>query len=696
MKPAGSVCLSTVALFVLSAQLAEAAFVRTEERERCASYEVFRQPFFGATHLHTGLSFDGSIRFVETRPRDVYKFAKGEGSLTLPGPLGEQTREVEIDVPLDFGAVTDHSELFGEIGICKDFLGPNAAGRLSLECRLLNGFYWHPESAPVTSFVRDSASSAFAILSMPNIPPSSRNTRLPLCETGGGDCDAAELAVWAEMQAAAEEAYDRTSDCAFTSFVAYENASTPSGSNWHRNVIFRNDKVIERPITAIDLAAVPNTDVETEAPLYYPFPNIRKLWDGLQEQCIDGNDGCDVLTIPHNSNLGGPVGSVPPMFFDPIGVTPELQREHALLRQAFEPLVEIYQSKGSSECRWDPRYGKGVETKDEDCAFELLDSPSIASASGIGGGASAEFPPSAFSPRAYVRNVLKDGLAIEDQIGANPFKLGIIASSDSHNGTMGWHPETEAWPGHLGVEDAIPTRDASTIQNSSGGHTVVWAEENSRDSIFEAMKRRETYGTSGTRPIVRFFGGWGFDDGLCGTDFVRAGYLSGVPMGGDLPTMPQGDVAPRFVTAAWMDDFIGTPLQQIQIIKGWVDRIGETHEAVYTVAGKRRAGRGSEQLCAVWQDPDFDPDERAMYYVRVLEEPVPRYSTLWCQTQFGLDPLKPKQCRTELTRLQNSDNPVEQLMAEGGGACCSNETTAPLVQPMIQERAWTSPIWYNP
>jgi len=232
MKPTGPLCFSTVVLLAFSAQIAEGAFERTEDRARCASYEVFRQPFFGATHLHTGLSFDSSIRFVETRPREVYKFAKGEGSLVLPGPLGFQTREVEIDVPLDFGAVTDHSALFGEVGICKDFLGSEAAGRLSLECRLINGFYWQAESAPDAGFIRDTAAQAFTMLVLPGMTPSSGNARMPLCETGGGDCDAAELAVWGEMQAAAEEAYDRSSDCKFTSFVAYENAASPGGSNW--------------------------------------------------------------------------------------------------------------------------------------------------------------------------------------------------------------------------------------------------------------------------------------------------------------------------------------------------------------------------------------------------------------------------------------------------------------------------------
>jgi hypothetical protein len=252
----------------------------------------------------------------------------------------------------------------------------------------------------------------------------------------------------------------------------------------------------------------------------------------------------------------------------------------------------------------------------------------------------------------------------------------------------------------------------STIQNSAGGHSVVWAEENSRDSIFEALKRKETYGTSGTRPIVRFFGGWGFDKNLCTTNFVPTGYQQGVPMGGDLPPQPQGQKAPRFIVAAWKDDFIGTDLQQIQIIKGWVTAKGEEKEKVYDVAGDpidpkhlqnavdkdtcKPKKRAFERLCQVWEDPDFKPNERAFYYVRVLEEPVCRYSTLWCRKRIGVDPFDLNQCEKGLEALASSSDPVQQAKAEHGAACCSNETTFPFVQPAIQERAWTSPIWYEP
>jgi len=721
---AGSVWISVVSGTALAAA-EEVAFEITEpDRARCANYDVYRQPFFGTTHLHTGLSFDSSIRFVQTTPREAYRFAKGEGSLTLPNQFGLQKNVVEIDYPTDWGAVTDHSEQFGAIGICQGFLPdlasrPARSGQLarrdfgslqySLDCQLLNAFYWRPEVGPIPVLQRTDASSALQILSSPANGPVSFNTHLPVCVNNPDTCDSAELAVWEEEQEAAEEEYDRSDRCQFTTFVAYEAASTPGGQNWHRNIIFRNDRVVRKPITAVDMAMRPNPDPQTEPPRYIGHPEPVKLWDGLTQDCLEGQNvtrgsatRCDVLTIPHNPNLGGGAGTVPPLFYDP----PDT--EQAAMRAYFEPLVEIFQDKGSSECRWDPRFQSGVETSDELCDFELLDTTSITAASGIGGSTTAGAPsPEEFNPRAFVRNVLKDGMAIAERYdGINPFKLGIVASSDHHNGTMGWHPENASWFGHLGIEDVQPARTGSTIQNNSGGHSVVWAEENSRDSIFEALRRKETYGTSGTRPIVRFFGGWEFTQDLCGMNFVPEGYERGVPMGGDLPSRPSGSAGPTFIAAAWMDDTGGgSPLEQVQIIKGWVEADGTTREKVIAVAGipgdptedgvdddcVPQPPFGAEQLCAVWQDPEFDPGLPAFYYVRVLERPVCRYST-WICKDLGLDPFDLEHCRLKLRVLQNAGLPA----AIAGGACCSDETTEPIVQPVIQERAWTSPIWYTP
>jgi len=740
-------------------------FEITEERPRCNDYTPKRQALFGTTHLHTGLSFDASIRFVDyangNNPRGAYRFAQGKAPISIPEPSGLQPRRRAscndpatepagggpsrtpcIDEPLDWGAVTDHSEHFGVMGFCKGFLGKDLPESLSMECRMLNGFFYEPLRALNPVLGKTMASNAFTQLTLTNLGAVSKNTNLPVCNNNPELCDKAELEVWNEVQKAAEEAYDRTSDCRFTSFVAYENASTPLLNNWHRNVIFRNDRVVKKPVNALDMAVVVNTDptkepVDTlvatvpDEPRVWPVPPGTKVnhplpqpfWNKLEEDCTKGKNvtpgkarRCDFITIPHNSNLGG--GSVkdgktlfPPMFLDPYNV------EDAKRHLQMEPLVEIYQDKGASECRYDPRFLAGTGTIDEYCAFEILNGKTLGSASGVGSGSDSSGPeaPSTWGPRAYVRNVWKDGIQYAAKgtwNGINPFKMGVVSASDSHTGVMGWHPENEQWPGHLGIDDAYPMAEASTIQNGTGGPSVVWAEENSRDSIFEALKRKETYGTSGPRMKVRFFGGWGYPADACGKDFVDVGYKGGVPMGGDLPARTAKDGAPTFITAATWDGNIKTRLQQIQIIKGWVDARGNTHERVYSVAGdegsalnpqadldaatcKAKPELGRERLCAVWKDPQFDPREHAFYYVRVLEEPVCRYSTLWCRKWIGVDPLDTDTCNSQLTALQNG-TAAEKLKAAQGAMCCSNQTTDTFVQPVIQERAWTSPIWYEP
>ena len=734
-------------------------FEITEDRPRCSNYNPQRQALFGTTHLHTGLSFDASIRFVDyasgNDPRGAYRFAQRKAPISLPEPSGLQPRRRDtcdspatepvgggpsrtpcVDVPLDWGAVTDHSEHFGVMGFCKDFLGKDLPESLSMECRMINGFFYEPLRALNPILGSSLASDAFTQLTIMNDGAISKNTNLPVCNNNPELCARAEMEVWGEIQKAAEEAYDRSSECTFTSFIAYENTSTPLLNNWHRNVIFRNDRVVKKPVNAIDMAVVLNTNpikdpIETLAavvpdePRVWPVPPGTRVnhplpqpfWNKLEEDCWKGRnvtDGkakrCDFITIPHNSNLGGGGEFFPPLFLDPYNVA------DAKRHQQMEPLVEIYQDKGASECRYDPRFLAGTDTIDELCAFEILDGKTLGSASGVGSSTSgAPQAPDTWGERAYVRNVWKDGLAYaaaKGHEGVNPFKMGVVAASDSHTGVMGWHPETDQWPGHLGIDDAYPMSSAAHIQNGTGGPSVVWAEENTRDSIFEALKRKETYGTSGPRMKVRFFGGWSYPADACGKDFVDIGYKGGVPMGGDLPTKTAKDGAPTFITAAIWDDQIKTKLQQIQIVKGWVDANGDTHERVYSVAGdpgspfnaeaaidpttcKARPDLGRERLCAVWKDPFFDPKQHAFYYVRVLEQPVCRYSTLWCRKWIGVDPLDTDTCNTQLAALQNG-KPEQKIKAAQGAMCCSNQTTDTFVQPVIQERAWTSPIWYEP
>lgn len=733
---------------------------KEEDRQRCANHKKEKQALFGTTHLHTGLSFDASIRFVDyhsgNNPRGAYKFAKGGHHIQLPDPQGLQRGEAdpfrypETDQPLDWGAVTDHSEHFGEMGFCKELIDKPIPEKLSMDCRMINGWFYQPLRAPNPQIGRTLASDAFTNLTITSLGSVSHNTHLPVCNNHPERCQKSEMAVWDEVQRAAEDHYDRSPYCRFTTFIAYENTSTPLLNNWHRNVIFRNDNVVRQPVNAIDMAVVPNPHPETvpvntlggivrkddpEAvariapapPGEYSHPLPQPFWNKLEHDCTKGHNTtggkgtrCDFITIPHNSNLGGGSGYIPAMFLSPYNAA-DAER-HAEM----EPLVEIYQDKGSSECRYDPRYLAGTDTIDEFCAFEILDGKTLGSASGVGSSTDAVAAPDTWGDRAYVRNVWKDGLeyaagvADVDTNGINPFKMGVVAASDSHTGVMGWHPEDERWPGHLGIDDAYPMQRASTIQNSTGGHSVVWAEENSRDSIFAALKRKETYGTSGTRPIVRFFGGWDFPANACQQDIVEQGYGRGVPMGGDLPSRPLEAGAPSFITAAWRDDFIKTNLQQIQIIKGWIDSNGKAQERVYTVAGdpgsplnpeaaidpvtcKAHKHLGHRRLCAVWQDPQFDPDQHAFYYVRVLEEPVCRYSTKWCRHHIGVDPLNNAKCTERLSAMADGkvgNNKAEiieaKLKADQGAMCCSDQTTTPFVQPVIQERAWTSPIWYQP
>jgi len=299
-------------------------------------------------------------------------------------------------------------------------------------------------------------------------------------------------------------------------------------------------------------------------------------------------------------------------------------------------------------------------------------------------------PPTA---RQFVRNALLQGLAEAERIGVNPFRYGIIASTDTHLGAPGLVAESAAYPGHGGagtpVGDALPQGLPDDIDFNPGGLAVLWAEENSREALFAAMRRREAYGTSGPRIAVRFFGGWDYPGDLCESQgFAAGGYRGGVPMGGELPAARNGSAAssPVFAVSAMRDPGAtgepGAPLQRIQIVKGWLDG-GTPREAVFDVAGSPDngasvdldtcvpTGAGHDALCSVWADPDFDPGQRAFYYARVLENPTCRWSQKLCNA-------KGVRC----------DDPGS--VAAGFEACCAPEHVG-----AIQERAWTSPIWYE-
>ena len=278
-----------------------------------------------------------------------------------------------------------------------------------------------------------------------------------------------------------------------------------------------------------------------------------------------------------------------------------------------------------------------------------------------------------------MRYALVEGLREAERIGVNPYKLGITASTDTHNSSPGDVEET-SFDGLLGVSDATPQQRLERKNFSPGGLIGVWAEENSRDALFDAMKRRETFGTSGPRILPRFFGGWSYPTDLCGdATFVEKADAGGVPMGADLAPKPDDAGAPVFVVSALRDPggegLRTNALQRLQVIKGWTGSDGQIHQRVFDVAGDgaevsvdpascEPAGRGQDSLCAVWSDPDFDPTKHAVYYARVLENPSCRWSALQCDA------------------LPASERPA---------AC-----TDPSVPRVIQERAWTSPIWYTP
>ena len=634
----------------------------SENREACADYSPERKPLFGELHVHTSLSFDAAAGRTGTLPADAYRFAKGEAIPFFPvDDQGNVLGKISIDRPLDFVAVTDHGEFLGETALCKQQDSPAYDGEFCTEYRKV-----------------EFRGAAMIATSMSGDYPQRIQM---LCGEDGQLCRDFAAEPWQVVIDAAEEAYDRSAECRFSSFVGYEYTGSPNNSNYHRNVIFRNNNVPDLPVTYME----------------YPFDYL--LWNQLDKVCRE-EQGCAYLTIPHNSNISNGRLLTPYANLDP---TLENRVTYARARQRNEPMMEVFQHKGGSECV--NGLSGIVGAPDELCDIEQVRNiGSVAKRINISlDGAKVVFDvedPAAetveckdgpgrhgmmgggcVSGNDFLRTALLTGLAEEQEIGINPVKLGVVAASDGHTSTPGSVEESQ-WRGYvtgeMDLEDRLkPGTLPSGILGNPGGLAGVWAEENSRDAIFDAMQRREVFGTSGPRIVPRFFGGWAFDAGSCEMiDMVSDAYDRGVPMGSDLPARPDDAARPTFIVSALKDPAAdAAPLQQLQVIKGWVTEAGIPHFKVHGVAGNRdngagvnvadgsRHGEGNASLCAVFKDEDFDPARPAYYYLRVVENPSPRWSLPDC------------------LKYDTSERP---------------EVCADSSRHIIQEMAWTSPIWYSP
>ena len=614
----------------------------------CLDRSPTRNAYFGEFHVHTALSLDAYTFQTVGNADDAYRFARGEAIEFAGG------RQVQLERPLDFSAVTDHASSMGELRLCTD---PESPVYDTRTCRIVRG------TSPVET------GEAFEAGESPLNAVTGRGVGFPLrnAELCGDDFELCRLAmdsVWAEHRRAAERFLDRSESCRFTTFNGYEYTATPDFAKVHRNVIFRNEVVPERVTAWVD------------------EPSRWGLWESLDEQCIEAGTGCDAVTIPHNSNMSN--GQMFEIDYrdEPL----EIQVEKARLWQKLEPLVEIMQTKGSMECRnglWQVLGGP-----DPQCDFEKWRAMDPAPARCEGRTeAGAILGRGCQSRLDFVRYALVEGLREQARIGVNPIKLGNTASTDMHNANPGDTEET-SYDGVLGLDDARPEQRLvrhmqalSPAAFNPGGLVGIWAEENRRDALFDSMKRRETFGTSGTRIEPRFFGGWDLDEDLCGAhDYLERAYDQGVAMGSDLPTRPADGARPTFVVSASRDPgapgLRSLPLQKIQIIKAWPGEGDAMHQEVHDVVGDSTSqatvdvqtcdpqGTGHDALCGTWTDEHFDPAQNAVYYARVLENPSCRWSTIQCN-QFA-DGERPETCDD------------------------------PLLPKTIQERAWTSPIWYTP
>ena len=617
-------------------------------REDCAVHMPERRALFGDLHVHTGVSMDARALGTLTGPEDAYRYARGEAIDVASGDPVTGMRRAQLERPLDFAAVTDHAEWMGEVSLC---VTPGSATYDSTGCQIFRGEdeSWLAMALGMTGF-RARLGGLLGLL----------GRRSDVCGEEDEICRAELGAVWRANQEAAERFYDRSSACEFTTFHAWEYSHSPYATKVHRNVILRNEIVPELPVSSLET------------------PREIDLRHQLMDLCNDTESGCEAIAIPHNPNL-----SNGQMFAVEYADLPlEEQRKEAALRARLEPIVEMMQIKGESECR-NGLY-QVVGEPDELCGFEKIRDMGYQEFEDCeeGAGYGAQKGQGCTSRTDFVRYALLEGLREKERIGINPYAFGFIGSTDNHMSTPGGVSEYDV-PYKFGV-----ARDQMLVVGDErrgpafwnpGGLAGVWAEENSRDSIFDALKRRESFATSGPRIVPRFFGGWDLPENLCeDPDFAKTGYAMGAPMGSALPARTGANQGPVFAASALADP--GTPdrpgglLAKIQVVKGWVGQDGEFHQEVHDLAYGpdpdasvdldtcQPSAEGARSLCGVWRDPSFDPSRDAVYYARVVENPSCRWSQRLCLS---------------LPVDQRPDGCDEGRLPE-----------------TIQERAWTSPIWY--
>ena len=609
---------------VLDSQSADIAFKkRPPPRPDGPAYPS--RPFFGDTHQHTSQSLDAAMFGNRLGPEEAYRFAQGQEVTSSTGQRAQLSR------PLDFLVVADHAESLGTMASIQ-----GGDEEMMKDATLKR---WH-------DMMNSDPKGGLAVYVEIMSEYVAKGKPLP----GPLNDPRVLQSLWLKNTAAAEK-YNAPGR--FTALIGYEWSSNTAGNNLHRVVVFRDGASKVNQV-------LPFSSLDSDNP--------ENLWKALA--AYEKKTGGLVLAIPHNGNLSNG------RMFETVDFAGNpLTRKYAETRAQYEPLLEITQMKGDSETH------PSLSPTDEFSNFERWDRGNL--------DLSADKKPEML-PHEYARSALKLGLQLEALLGVNPYKYGFIGSTDSHTSLS--TADSDNYFGKLPTYEPSADRWSHAPAFASGkanagweygasGYAAVWATENTRVSLWDAMKRKETYATTGPRMIVRFFGGWDFDaKDAMSHNLAKAGYTKGVPMGGDLSRAPAGK-SPTFLLAA-MKDSLGANLDRVQVVKGWMDAKGGLQEKVYDAAWSagRKPGAdgklpavgntvnmtdatytntiGASELTAAWKDPDFDPALRAFYYVRVLEIPTPRW-TLYDTVRYRVK-MDPK---------------------------------VPMVE---QQRAYTSPIWYTP